>query len=237
MWFSKLVWPPCILITRKMTLLLMRSHQPWKISLYSAISNIVHLSRSPNWPCEIFAMFQWKSSQNKLNDFFGWIKTSTCCDVSRNRSSKTGSGRTTGCIGAALGRSSLGPSKRQKKNSTCKNLPWCLLMPSMPWILFEKGDLFPPTPFEVRPFCVLWRRLDDATMDAMDAKMCVPNLRRKRICQDLFAAPQRSRSDRYVANRWKCRVQLRWISSEEVWTFNYQWVSGVRLKETLQFIL
>lgn len=142
----------------------------------------------------------------KTNDFFGWIKTSTCCDVSRNRSSKTGSGRTTGCIGAALERSSLGPSNERRKTPLvriCRVFIWCheswkswmnsrRLLRSGPFALYDEG----------------W---------TMDATMCVPNLRRKRICQDLFAAPQRSRSDRYVANRWKCRVQLRWISSEEVW--------------------
>lgn len=188
---------------------------PWKIWLYSAISH-VHLSRSPNWLCEIFEMFQWKSSQNK---WFLWLDQNV--DVLRcfqKQVFKDWLRSNDGLHWSSSRAQLVGTLKREKKNSTCKNLP-CLYL--MPWIMKIMNE------FSSKMVIFFHRRLlrsgPFALYDegwTMDATMCVPNLRRKRICQDLFAAPQRSRSDRYVANRWKCRVQLRWISSEEVWTLS-----------------
>lgn len=233
MWFSKLVWPQCILITRKMTLLLMRSHHHERSGFIQQFHTFICLDHQID---SVRFLKCFSENHPKTNDFFGWIKTSTCCDVSRNRSSKTGSGRTTGCIGAALGRSSLGPSKRQKKNSTCKNLP-CLYL--MPWIMKIMNE------FCSKMVIFFYRRLlrsgpfalyDEGWTMRRWMRRCVSQISVEN--ESVRISSQRHSALAVIAMSPTGGNVVFSCGGFPAKKFEHcHWVSGVRLKETLQFIL
>ena len=230
MWFSKLVWPQCILITRKMTLLLMRSHHHERSGFIQQFHTFICLDHQID---SVRFLKCFSENHPKTNDFFGWIKTSTCCDVSRNRSSKTGSGRTTGCIGAALERSSLGPSNERRKTPLvriCRVFIWC----HESWKTWMNS---------LRKW---WSFSTDAFWGQALLRFMTKAGRWMRRCVSQISVE--NESARISSQRHSALAVIAMSPTGGNVVFSYggfpakkfehcHWVSGVRLKETLQFIL